>query len=215
MGFVCISFSATRFEVEVLHGELASLCGMEGKKTLLVSESELAFEDPLAKRILYTFSFQWMRRYGKSSKDKFHFEVGRKCPNGPGSVEMITTQGKDIHALMSRKTNNKSTTKTPAAPTWMSELENKKSESPPPEQKPVDRSGIGGPSLVSNTGRRHPGAKNVPILVPIPTPMKQERNSPSPTTPPPGDTHLKDRIQHLSRQQGRHVFGQKTHMFLG
>ena len=101
--------SVERFEVTVDGTALAKLCNIEGKHTLLVSETSLAFENIKTKKIGYSFQFQWMRRFGKKEAI-FSFELGRKCPNGAGEIKCNTVSAKYIHDFIRQKSKSRGTT---------------------------------------------------------------------------------------------------------
>ncbi|XP_045188721.2 docking protein 3-like [Mercenaria mercenaria] len=188
---------AQRFEVEVESSDLAKLCGIEGKMMLLVGNNDLAFEDPKTKRVKYSFQLAWMRRFGKYKQQSFNFEVGRKCPNGEGSVTCITPSAKLIHKTVTQKSSSRSKlviphphteeemgsreTK-PASPS-VSSMDEKQAE-PSPPVKERQASNISQP-IVNSLVRKHPGKANIPSLIPIGRPpIEEEETFKKPKTPP-------------------------------
>ena len=83
--------------------DLAKLCGIVGEMTMLVSRHLISFEDPKTNTLKFDFLVEWMRRFGKKEPDGFHFECGRKCPNGEGFIKCKTKSAVEILKMISRK----------------------------------------------------------------------------------------------------------------
>lgn len=156
--------------------DLAKLCDIEGKMTLLVGNNDLAFEDPKTKRVKYSFQLSWMRRFGKYKSQSFNFEVGRKCPNGEGSVSCKTPSAKLIHKTVTQKSSSRSKTVIPhphvevevsgreTRPS-VNQIEEKKVDVTP-SIKERQTPSVSQP-VIPIMPRRHPGKANTPNLIPI------------------------------------------------
>ncbi|KAH3725371.1 hypothetical protein DPMN_051204 [Dreissena polymorpha] len=97
------SDQAERFTVTVEPCVLAKLCGIEGVMTMLVKNRCISFDDPRTLQTKYVFQLTWLRRLGNKGFDKLYFEVGRKCPNGEGTIVCITPIAFKIHAMIRPK----------------------------------------------------------------------------------------------------------------
>lgn len=217
---------AKRFLVVVQPSDLAKLCGIEGEMTLLVGNTDLAFECPKTKRIKYTFQLSWMRRFGKYKTHNFNFEVGRKCPNGDGNITCLTEGAKLIHKLVTEKSSSHGKTVIPhrqddnddnnphfkpAVPDSKPAVPDSKPAVKPREEKPPDLPPIiqeRQPTVIvqappTNLIRKHPGKAKLPNLIPI-TPQNQDDvTSAAPKSPvtPPAPQRRGSKGQSLSKSK--------------
>lgn len=184
---------AARFEVDVKEDKLSMLCGIAGKHVLCISDREIAFEEMGTRRIKYSFHFAWLRKFGKQSS-AFFFECGRKCPNGEGKIECISSEATKIHdvvtsnsrsAMTSTKTPDRTNSvpaKQPAPSPVQPHSLSVKVSSDHNEEIPVSA-----PCLATNAVRKHPGAAKQPELIPI------RPRTGSSTTPPTPKKAVPDR----------------------
>lgn len=152
---------------------MAKLCNIVGEMTLLVGKSDIAFEDRKTRNLKYTFQLCWMRRFGKVGSTTFNFELGRKCPNGEGEVQCETSSAKEIHKLLTKKSQSNSSTVIPHSPVmkvpdkviqFQDNSSDKEKDEPPLPMK-SDLLGSTTAPVLLNVGSRHPGvAKKLPKL---------------------------------------------------
>lgn len=193
-----ISVTVQRFTVEVETTPLANICDIVGNMTMLVATNEIGFEHPKTRQIKYRFMMNWMRRFGKVGT-QFYFECGRNCPNGEGTVKCNTESARFVHQLVTSKSSSKGKTVIPHKPP---EVEK--------EQALGDNSvksvpAITAPSLAFNAGRKHPGQKKTPTLIPIVNTENDEENH-SPSSPlrmSGGRRSLKDDGEIFEKKQGQ------------
>ena len=148
--------------------ELAQLCNIIGKRTLVVGELSMAFENVTTRRIDYSFQIAWLRRFGKK-ETLFSFEVGRSCPNGSGQIKCHTSSAKFIHKIVSDKSHSRGTTVIPSRSTGISAAQNNIRHVIEKAVEPVEPEDgqISGPVL--HVQKRHPGLGSGPRLIPLKT----------------------------------------------
>ena len=182
--FEFLLFSAVQFEVDVKEEKLALLCGIAGRHVLNISDRELAFEEIGTRRIKYTFSLAWMRKFGKQ-QNVFFFECGRKCPSGEGVVTCVTDEATKVHNILMSKSQSMNSSRAPEPSRTKSLPAPVQQDPAPPHPKassktlPADiDSNIGAPSLATNALRKHPGLVKQPELIPIRPASASEGTSP-------------------------------------
>lgn len=96
------------FVVDVKPSDLAKVCGVEGTFICSIDNRSLTFRDSITDEVIYCFSFPWMmrwKRYGQC----FSFEIGGKCPYGPGTIEFRSKHACAIDDFITKITHSKKT----------------------------------------------------------------------------------------------------------
>ncbi|NXS54369.1 DOK2 protein, partial [Brachypteracias leptosomus] len=83
------------FEVTVRATEASERCRLWGRCILQASEEALELRDFPTLEVLYSWPYQFLRRFGRD-KVTFSFEAGRRCASGEGNFEFETWQGNEI-----------------------------------------------------------------------------------------------------------------------
>lgn len=175
-----------KFTVDVQYSDLANLCGIVGKMTMLMRSCNFEFEDFETRKILCNFHVTWMRRFG-AKKSQFHFEVGRKCPNGEGTILCNTDFAKQIHQIVQDMSQS---SKSFQSQNSIKEVKasNNSTQSPTdfelpsllaPQSRNQETSssvGISAPISAPSILRKHPGHIKTPSLVPI-KPASQDNDA--------------------------------------
>ncbi|XP_043925250.1 docking protein 3 [Protopterus annectens] len=79
------------FTVTAENTEASLKCNLKGCYTLKVQKDCISLQDPKTKRIIYSWPYDFLRRYGRD-KACFSFEAGRRCESGEGLFVFSTTQ---------------------------------------------------------------------------------------------------------------------------
>ncbi|XP_044129729.1 docking protein 1-like isoform X1 [Bufo gargarizans] len=85
----------SEYRVTVQRTEAAERCSLRGTYILNADDECLMLKDPSTMKVLYSWPYKLLRRYGRD-KVMFSFEAGRRCQSGPGNFTFETTQGHDI-----------------------------------------------------------------------------------------------------------------------
>lgn len=102
----CSSGDAGVFSVNLVGSEASERCGLlPGPYTLVVTPAALQLRDPENEKILFTWPYTFIRRYGYRS-GKFTFEAGRKCESGEGTFHMEHSNQQEIFRCISSKMKN-------------------------------------------------------------------------------------------------------------
>ncbi|XP_067936539.1 docking protein 1-like [Watersipora subatra] len=80
------------FPIVVVENEQARRCELAGLYELSVNSCDISIQNIEKKQVLYSWPYQYIRRYGRTSKN-FQFEAGRKCASGAGLFSLITDDG--------------------------------------------------------------------------------------------------------------------------
>ncbi|XP_029451864.1 docking protein 1 [Rhinatrema bivittatum] len=90
---------ANEFWVTVQKTEAAERCELYGGYMLKADKDCLILKDPKTTKVLYTWPYKLLRRYGRD-KVMFSFEAGRRCDSGAGNFTFETKQGNDIFLIV-------------------------------------------------------------------------------------------------------------------
>ncbi|XP_055518302.1 docking protein 2-like [Leucoraja erinacea] len=87
------------FRVTVRKTEAADRCGLQGPFLLAVEEDSLQLKELERGKVLYTWPYRFLRRFGRD-KVTFSFEAGRRCVSGEGSFEFDTNHANGIFQII-------------------------------------------------------------------------------------------------------------------
>ncbi|XP_037800488.1 docking protein 2-like [Penaeus monodon] len=97
--------------------ETRSKLAVDGQMRLLIEDGHITLITPEGKRVM-RWSMGQLRRFGYRTND-FHLEAGRKSESGEGVFSFVTTQGRQIHAMVSKekaRTRTSGMSQTPSLP---------------------------------------------------------------------------------------------------
>ncbi|XP_030046719.1 docking protein 1 [Microcaecilia unicolor] len=89
----------SEFWVTVQKTEAAERCELYGSYVLKADKDCLILKDPKTTKVLYTWPYKLLRRYGRD-KVMFSFEAGRRCDSGAGNFTFETKQGNEIFIIV-------------------------------------------------------------------------------------------------------------------
>lgn len=192
-----------KFTVEVEPSDLAQRCDIVGKRIIVIKPCLLAFEDIETKQTMCSFDVSWIPKFGVK-KSHFHFEVGKQCPDGKGTIVCNTDDAKLIHQVVQDMSKNavsfksqnsvkevKASKKSAKSTVERDHHDLQPSLAVQPRNQETSSVGISEPLFVPSILRKHPSHTKTPMLIPIML-AHQDNNTNSITRKPSKDLNSKE-----------------------
>ncbi|XP_078508890.1 docking protein 3 [Lissotriton helveticus] len=90
------------FQVKVQQTEASERCQLHGRYWLELTPTALQLKEDKSRKVLYAWPYHLLRKIG-GDEAAFYIESGRRCPSGEGLFMFRSSQGCEIHNLVTSK----------------------------------------------------------------------------------------------------------------